>query len=267
MMRLLLVSLLFMSTAALAQSEIGTTPAPAPPEDYAADAVFDMKEMAKARETLRFENGGMSIFKIDLDLAEYQFRSGKNGYRWEGEASYGGDIQRFKLKYEGEGQSRGSVEDAEFQALYERAISPYWNINAGVRHDSKPAPSRTYAVVGIEGLAPYWIDLAATLFISSKGNILLRAESHYDQYITQSLILQPRIEANLAAQNIPENNIGSGLSTLELGLRLRYDIDRQFAPYIGVEWDTKTGNTADYARIARLNPSSVNFVVGVRAWF
>jgi copper resistance protein B len=267
MMRLLLAVLLFVSTTALAQSEIGTAPAPAPPEDHAADAIFVTKEMAKARETLRYENGGMVLFKVGFDLAEYQFRTGKGGYRWEGEAWIGGDIDRFKLKYEGEGEIRGGVEEAEFQALYERAISPYWNLQGGVRHDLKPSPSRTYAVLGVEGLAPYWIELAATVFLSTKGDILARAEGHYDHRITQSLILQPRLEANISAQNIPEIDVGAGLSTFEVGLRLRYEISRQFAPYMGVEWNTKAGDTASFARAAGEKPSTVNFVIGVKAWF
>jgi copper resistance protein B len=255
------------SAQAQPEAEIGTTPAPAAPEDHAADALFDPAEMAQARARLRHENGGLPISRVTLDLAEYHLRKGKGGYRWEGEAWYGGDIHRLLFKYEGEGQARGALEDTEFQLLYARAVSPFWNVHVGLRHDLKPDPSRTYAVLGIEGVAPYWLDLAATLFVSDAGELLARAEGHYDQRITQSLILQPRFEANLAAQAVTDHGLGAGLSTFELGVRLRYEIKREFAPYVGVEWATKIGATARSARKAGEDPAAINFVVGIRAWF
>ena len=151
--------------------------------------------------------------------------------------------------------------------LYGRAIAPYFNLEAGVRYDIKPDPSRGYAVVGIEGIAPYWFDVGAQLFLSDKGDVLARVEGSYDQRITQSIILQPRAELNFAAQDIPANDIGSGLSDVELGLRLRYEISREFAPYIGVEWAKKLGDTARFARVAGEDADMVNFVAGIRFWF
>jgi copper resistance protein B len=171
------------------------------------------------------------------------------------------------------GQDRGSgafgegVEDAEIQALYSRAIGPYFNLQAGIRYDFKPNPSRTYATIGFEGLAPYWFEVEGAVFLSDKGDVLGRLEGYYDQRITQRLILQPRAELNLAAQDVPENGIGSGLSDIELGLRLRYEITRQFAPYVGVSWDRKLGDTADFARAAGEDPSTTSLVAGIRLWF
>jgi copper resistance protein B len=246
--------------AQTSEEEIGTTPAPAPPSDHAADAVFDPAVMARARQTLRHENGGLGNAMMLFNLAEYQAGKGANGYRWEGEGWFGGDINRLVVKTEGEGTFGGATEHAEFQLLYGRAISPYFNLEAGIRYDVKPDPSRGYAVIGVEGMAPYWFDVAAQLFLSNEGDVLARLEAYYDQRITQKLILQPRAELNFAAQNVPEIDVGSGLSDVELGLRLRYEIRHEFAPYIGVAWTRKIGSIEEGSGAAR-------FVAGIRFWF
>ncbi len=247
--------------------ETATAQAPAPPVDHAADVLFDPTEMAQARKALRHENGGLGNSMILFNLAEVQVRKGADGYRWEGEGWFGGDINRLIVKTEGEGSFGGATEQAEFQLLYGRAISPYFNLEAGVRNDVRPSPSRGYAVIGLEGLAPYWFDVGAQFFVSDKGDVLARLEASYDQRITQKLILQPRAELNFAAQDVPANGLGSGLSDLELGLRLRYEIKREFAPYVGIEWAKKAGKTARFARAAGDDADVVNFVAGVRFWF
>ena len=133
--------------------------------------------MASSRENdLRREHGGMTVYQILFNLAEYQARKGGDGYRWDGEAWIGGDINRFTLKSEGEGTFGKPLEQAEVQALYSRALDPYWNLQAGVRYDFKPNPSRTYATVGIEGLAPGFFEVEGALFLSDKGDVLGRAE-------------------------------------------------------------------------------------------
>lgn len=248
-------------------AEVGAAPAPAPPTDHAADAIFDPAEMAGSREALRRENGAFKGSMILFDLAEYQARKGGDGYRWEGEAWFGGDINRLLIKTEGEGVLRKPIEDVEIQALYSRAISPFWNAQVGVRHDIVPNPSRTYAVVGVEGIAPYWFHVTGQLFLSDKGDLRARLEGSYDERITQRLIFQPRAEFNFSAQDMPAIGVGSGLSSFELGARLRYEIRKEFAPYIGVEWSGRTGDTARYARLAGEKPNAVNFVAGIRFWF
>ena len=248
-------------------TEIGNAPAPAPPEDHAADSLFDPAEMARSRDTLRREHGVFNGSMILFDLAEYQARKGGDGYRWEAEAWFGGDIDRFMVKTEGEGTFGEPIDDAEVQLLYSRAVAPYWNAHVGVRHDFRPDPSRTYAVVGIEGVAPYWFHLSGQLFLSDKGDVRARAEGSYDQRITQSLILSPRAEFNLSAQDMPAIGVGSGLTDVELGLRLRYEVRKEFAPYVGVEWSRKVGDTARYASAAGEDASVVNFVAGIRFWF
>lgn len=245
----------------------GDAPAPPPPSDHYADRIFPDGAMTESREALFREHGGGTFSQIMFNLAEVQVRNGQDGYRWDGEAWFGGDIHRLTIKTEGEGAFREGVEAAELQALYSRAIDPYWNVQIGVRHDFEPGPSRTYATVGFEGLAPYWFDVEGALFLSDKGDVLGRVEAYYDQRITQRLILQPRVEVNLAAQDVPQNRIGSGVTDAEVGLRLRYEIRREFAPYIGVSHDRKLGQTARYSRVDGEDVKATSLVVGIRIWF
>jgi copper resistance protein B len=245
----------------------GDAPAPAPPMDHYADRVFAPAEMAKARSDMMFEQGGQPFYQVMFNLAEYQARQGRDGYRWDGEAWFGGDINRLWLKTEGEGAFREGIESAEVQALYSRAIGPYFNLQGGVRQDLGPSPKRTYATVGFEGLAPYMFEVEGALFLSTKGDLLGRLEGYYDQRVTQRLVLQPRVEFNLAAQDVRENGIGRGLTDAELGLRLRYEIRRQFAPYVGVSYLAQTGRTADFTRAQGKDPTTTSFVAGVRVWF
>ena len=246
----------------------GNKPAPAPAGDHLADRFWGADAMASSRENdLRREHGGMTVYQILFNLAEYQARKGGDGYRWDGEAWIGGDINRFTLKSEGEGTFGKPLEQAEVQALYSRALDPYWNLQAGVRYDFKPNPSRTYATVGIEGLAPGWFEVEGALFLSDKGDVLGRAEGYYDQRITNWFVLQPRVEANFSAQDVPETGTGSGLTDLEAGLRLRYEGRREFAPYIGVSWERQFGDTARFTRARGDNTGGFSFVAGVRTWF
>lgn len=245
----------------------GNAPAPAPPTDHYADRFFPPVEMARARHEMHRDQGAQKFGFVVFNLAEYQPRRGRDAFRWEGEAWYGGDINRITLKTEGEGKFGESVERAEIQALYSRAVDPYFNLQVGVRQDLGKGPRRTYAAVGFEGLAPYWFEVEGTLFLSDKGDLLGRFGGYYDQRITQRLVLQPRAEFNFAAQDVPANGIGAGLSSAELGLRLRYEIVREFAPYVGVSWERKVGASARYARAAGEDPTSAGLVAGIRFWF
>lgn len=245
----------------------GNAPAPAPPMDHYADRLFPAGEMERARMQAMREQGGGTFYQVMFNLAEYQARRGRDGYRWDGEAFVGGDINRLWLKSEGEGAFREGVETAEVQALYSHAIGPYFNLQAGVRHDFQPSPTRTYATVGFEGLAPYMFEVEGAVFLSNKGELLGRLEGYYDQRITQRLILQPRVELNFSAQDAPQIRLGLGLTDAELGLRLRYEITRRFAPYIGVSYQAKTGRTADFERADGKDPTTTSFVAGVRFWF
>jgi copper resistance protein B len=244
----------------------GNAPAPAPPSDHYADRFFPQDEMARARSDMMQEDGGGAFHQVMFNLAELQIHDGKAGYRWDGEAWFGGDINRLWLKSEGEGSFRQGLDSAEVQALYSRAVSPYFNLQAGVRQDLQPSPNRTYATVGFEGLAPYMFEVEGALFLSDKGDLLGRLEGYYDQRLTQRLILQPRVELNFAAQDVPENRLGAGLTDAELGLRLRYEITRGFAPYVGVSYEAMTGRTADFARADGKDAAGASLVAGVRFW-
>jgi copper resistance protein B len=162
----------------------GSAPAPKPPMDHYADRQFPPAEMARARQKMMAEEGGQTLSQVMFNLAEYQVRQGRDDYRWDGEAWFGGDINRLTLKSEGEGAFRDGLEAAEIQALYSRAIGPYFNLQAGVRYDFKPNPSRAYAVLGFEGLAPYWFEVEGAAFLSNKGDLLGRLEGYYDQRLT-----------------------------------------------------------------------------------
>ncbi|MFA5963796.1 MAG: copper resistance protein B [Sphingomonas sp.] len=244
----------------------GHAPAPPPPMDHYADRQFPASEMRQARRDMMREAGGRNFSQIMFNLAEAQIRNGEDGYRWDGEGWFGGDINRLTLKSEGEGAFGGGVDSAEIQALYSRAVGPYFNLQAGIRQDVRPTPARTYATIGFEGLAPYWFEVEGAVFLSNKGDLLGRLEGYYDQRITQRLVLQPRVELNLAAQDVPENRLGAGLTDAELGLRLRYEVSRRFAPYVGVSYEAKTGRTADFARADGRKPTGTGLVAGVRFW-
>ena len=254
-----------------ADVEVPIPQGPPPPEaftgpTYAADAFVGADRMAASRAAVAREVSGLPVFWFQADRAEYRARGGEDGYLWDVQGYYGGDIDKFWFKSEGEGSFGEELEAAELQGLWSHAIGPWWDLQAGVRQDLT-GPERTHAVIGVQGLAPYLFEVDAAAFLSTKGDLTARVEAELDQRITQRLILQPRVELNLAAQDIPELGIGAGLDSAELGLRLRYEIIREFAPYVGVEQEWKVGGSADYARLAGEDPSATNYVVGVRFWF
>ncbi len=245
----------------------GNAPPPAAPVDHAGDAVYGASPMEMGRHHLKDFHGGQKLSQVMFNIAEAQFRKGRDGFEWDGEGWYGGDIDRLWVKSEGDGAFGRSVEKAEVQALYSRAVGPYFNLQGGVRYDFKPNPSRAYAVLAVEGLAPSFFDIEGSLFLSNRGELMARAEGWYDQRITQRLILQPRAEVNFAAQSTRKIGIGSGLSDAEIGLRLRYDIRRQFAPYVGVQYRQAFGDTRKYLREAGEDPGGWSLLTGVRMWF
>jgi copper resistance protein B len=245
-------------------SGVGNEPAPEAPADHAAERFYSAGEMEAARAQLRREHGGAIVSTVRVDLAELQFSDDETSFHWEGEGWIGGDIDRFVFKTEGEA-NEDDVESAEVQGLYSRAIGPYFDLQAGVRYDIEPSLNRAYAVIGFEGVAPYWFETTGALFVSGEGELSGRLEGSYDARLTQRFILQPRAEINLSADDVAELGVGTGLTDLELGLRLRYDITRTFAPYVGVAYETKLGDTADYARDAGEEASDTRFVFGVRA--
>ena len=209
---------------------------------------------------------------ILLDLLEYQESHASGTIRWDFYGWYGGDEKRVWIKTEGtQSTARGGGGDAEAQLLYGQLISPFFDAQAGVRlrHRSGPGQNvtRTYASIGLQGLAPYRYELEPTIFISERGQVSARVTATYDQLLSQRLILQPRLEINIAAQPDRPFGTGAGLTDTELGARLRYELRRELAPYVGVTWKERYGETKRLARADGEPGSLISFVVGVRIWF
>ncbi|MBF0266414.1 MAG: copper resistance protein B [Gammaproteobacteria bacterium] len=214
--------------------------------------------------------GGMDddpiIGKVIIDQLEQRFTDGKDPYILEAQAWVGRDLNKLWFKIDSEWVD-GENEELEVQALYSRAIDPYWDLQIGWRHNARPTPSQDWLALGFQGLAPYWVEVDAALFIADSGQVNARVSAEYEMMITQQLVLAPEASINFYSKNDAQQGIGSGLSDTQLGLRLRYEINREFAPYIGVNWTQKYGNTADHARDEGGDSSNVQGLVGIRAWF
>jgi copper resistance protein B len=185
---------------------------------------------------------------------------------WSARASYGGDADRLALRSEGE-RMQGRIEHADLELLWGHAIAPYWDTQVGVRHDVGHGPDRSWAAFGIQGLAPYWFEVNATAYVGEQGRTALRAELEYEALLTQRLVLQPRVELDAYGKDDRAAGIGAGLSDVAFGVRLRYEIRREFAPYLGVEWVRRFGRSADFARDDGADASDARVVAGVRWWF
>jgi len=179
---------------------------------------------------------------------------------------FGKDYDQLVLKAEGDVDA-GKLAEARTELLWGHAVSAYWNTQLGVRHDSGVEPEQSWLAIGVQGLAPYWFEVDATAYIGEQGRTSLRLGSEYELLLTQKLILQPRVEANVYGKNDAVRELGSGLSNLVAGVRLRYEIRREFAPYVGVEWNGKFSGTADYARAAGRRTNESRVVAGLRFWF
>lgn len=207
-----------------------------------------------------------------VDQLEARLNDSEDLLRWDIEGWYGGDFNRFWFKTEGDQSIQGpSAGYAEFQGYYGRLIAPFWDAQIGVRYDQlwEPGndPSRFFAAIGLEGLSPYEYEVTPTLFISEDGDFSARLTATKELLITQRLIAQGRFETEIAAQSVPKFGVGEGFNYVELGLRLRYEIRREFAPYIGVNWERQLGETANLSRQAGEDADVLSFVAGVRLWF
>ncbi|RJY09751.1 copper resistance protein B [Aurantiacibacter aquimixticola] len=233
---------------------------------HAADAIWGEENMVAARGYNRATHGDQTFFFPLIERLEARLGGDEDEYLWDAQAWYGTAVNRVVFKTEGEGEFGGDLEGAEVQLLYSRAIGPFFDLQGGIRLDVEPGTT-AYAAIGVQGLAPYMIHLDATAFLSDDGNLLARVEAEHDMRLTQKLVLQPRIEFELSAQDIPERGLGAGLPKIETGLRLRYEFVPEFAPYVGVEYEAATGRTADIIRAAGDDPDGIVFLLGLRAWF
>ena len=229
--------------------------------------------VAEAEPTLGMESGDMqpvmdqAIFGHAIfNQLEGRWNGSNPEFRWDGQGWVGTDYDKLWIKSEGT-LSNGALDDGQQQFLYSRAVTTYFDLQGGLRSDIDSRPARNWAAFGIQGLAPYFFDLEVTGFVSGEGHLAAKLEASYDLLLTQRLILQPQIELNLYSKSDPARLVGAGFSDIDTGLRLRYEIDRKLAPYIGVVYQGKFGQTANFARQAGESTGDVRFAFGVRVWF
>jgi len=193
-------------------------------------------------------------------------RNGQNALEWDGRFWFGTATDRLLVKSEGERESGGGS-DGKVEAFWSHAISPFWDLQLGARRDIGAGPKRNWAAVGVEGLLPYNVELTATAYAGPSGRSALALKAEYDLLLTQRLIFTPELQASVYGKNDPQRGIGSGLSQGSLSLRLRYEVTREFAPYVGVSFERKFGQTASYASDAGESRSQAAVIAGVRFWF
>ena len=219
----------------------------------------DMAAMMQMDDTHRFG-------KVMLDQLEWRDAREGGAGAWDAQAWYGGDYNKLWLKTEGE-RIAGVTLNASADLLFDRVIARWWDGQAGIRQDFGKGPARTWLAVGLQGLAPYWLDLEATAYVSNAGRAAARVKADYDLLLTQRLILQPYGEANFYTKADPGRQLGSGLSDIQLALRLRYEVRRELAPYLGVACLKRFAGTAQLARAAGEGSDELELVAGVRIWF
>ncbi|MCL5061254.1 MAG: copper resistance protein B, partial [Candidatus Thermoplasmatota archaeon] len=201
-----------------------------------------------------------------VDRLERRDTGDGNATAYDAQAWFGRDYDRLVVKAEGD-VAQGKLQEARTELLWAHAIAPFWDTQLGARYDSGEGPDRGWLAFGVQGLAPYWFNVDAAAYVGGNGRTALRLVAEYELLLTQKLVLQPRIEVNAYGKRDEARDIGSGLSDVAAGLRLRYEFTRQFAPYVGVERAEKFGRTADLARAAGEKPNEARWVAGVRFWF
>lgn len=254
------VTVLLLTTAARGQNAPLTTAPdhipPAPPQEVMGDMSYkDMVAMMQMDDTHLFG-------KVMLDQLEWRDAREGGAGAWDVQGWYGGDYNKLWVKSEGE-RLGGITHDASADLLFDRVIGRWWDAQVGVRQDFGKGPARTWLALGVQGLAPYWLDTEATVYVGDQGRVAARLKADYDLLITQRLILQPYSEVNFYSKSDPQRQIGDGLSDLELSLRLRYEIRRQVAPYLGVAWFKRFGDAVS----AGEGSNELELVAGLRAWF
>ena len=204
-----------------------------------------------------------------FDRLEYVPGASEQPVSLEATSWIGGDLNRLWIRAEGEQSTLEGEGEVELEALYGRLITPFFDAVGGVRLDTRwgeVGQTRGFLAVGVQGIAPYMAEVEPTLYVSQDGDVSARFEAAYGFLFTQRLVLEPEVEVSAALQDVPEWGVGSGINNFSLGLRMRYEFSRKFAPYIGYEWDWRFGETADLARAARGDASSGALVFGLRLW-
>ena len=234
-------------------------------DPHASSDGYEYRGMAGWEETDEIVFG-----KVIADQLEFRNNEGNDTLRWDLQGWRGTDYNKFWAKLEGEDETASKAGEVELQTLYSRALAAFWDVQIGARYDrayrADSTKDRFFAVIGFQGLAPYWFDVEPALFVSEEGDVSARITSTYDVLLSQRVILQPRLEINAAASEARQYGVGEGLNDIQLGVRLRYEIRREIAPYIGIAWQKKFGDTADLARTDGGETDHVAFVAGIRLW-
>ncbi len=229
--------------------------------------ITDADRTAAFPDVTRHAPHGDAVHAFVLfDQVEWQGGEDSARVSWDTTGWVGGDRNRLWFRSEGTGAD-GTLGTAEAHLLYGRAFARWWDVVVGVRQDVRPGPAQTWAAFGVQGLAPYWFDLKATAYLGEQGQTAARLEAEYELLLTNRLILQPRVEVDLYGKGNRERGIGAGVSHVETGLRLRYELRRELAPYLGVLWDNVVGDTADLAAAAGETLDGATLVAGIRFWF
>jgi copper resistance protein B len=254
-------------------------PKPAPPDPHAGHAMpvqkrpADLPPITDEDRRAAFPSvDGHSVHDraihtlVLFDQLEWGAGGDGSGFSWDNKGWIGGDLNRFWFRTEGDADD-GRVGAAQANGLYGRAIARWWDLVVGVRQDFRPGSPQTWAAIGIQGLAPYWFEIEATAYVGRGGRTQFRFETEYELLLTNRMILQPLVELELHGKSDPARGVGTGLSTVDVGLRIRYEIRREFAPYVGVTWDRKLFGTADLARERGESVGAARLAVGLRTWF
>jgi copper resistance protein B len=243
----------------------GTPPSTVPVTPIPAVTAADRAAAAKPAEGHPAHDNTIQQFVL-VDRFEGWDSDGHGAFAWEVEGWRGTDLNRLWVRSEGE-RTGGVTESADVELLFGRSVSPWWDVVGGLRHDFGEGPSQTFAAFGVQGLAPYKFEFAATAYVGQSGQTALRLEAEYDTLLTNRLILQWVAEAEAYGRSDERRGIGTGLNTFEAGMRLRYEVRREFAPYVGVVWERRFGDAADWHRAEGEDINGVRIVAGVRFWF
>jgi copper resistance protein B len=246
---------------------------PATPSNMSAEPVTPIPPLTDQDRAAAFpqdlhghavHDGAVNYFVL-FDQLEWQFDNA-SGANWDTKAWVGGDLNRIWIHSEG-ASADSRLEEAEVHVTYGRSFARWWDVVAGVRHDVRPGPGQTWGTVGIQGLAPQFFDIQATLYVGESATTLARFEAEYELLLTNRLVLQPLVELNIYGKDIADRGIGAGLSSAEGGLRLRYEFRRELAPYVGLVWHRQFGGTADFSSAAGDDIGGWRVAMGLRTWF
>jgi copper resistance protein B len=233
------------------------------PPDPPTHPLSDMSDEHMIELMQMEDNAPYSLLLVDQ--AEWRGGDGLDAFTWDAQGFYGSDYNKLWIKTEGD-HTREETESSN-ELLWDRLIARWWSLQAGGRIDSGAGPTRGWAALGVQGLAPYWFDIEATAYFGDESRTALRISAEHDSLFTQRLVLQTKLELNAYGKDDPENAVGSGLSESELSLRLRYEFKRELAPYVGVGWAHRFGETARLVREEGQDANELKWIAGLRVWF